>query len=95
MQFVIIALSGLASLAAAASSDANVTSLVAQLPSCSVSCLEAAATSAGCGASDYSCQCSHTDAVEANATSCLTSSCSISNITSESSQPKTGLQKRG
>lgn len=80
-----VVLASLLGLAAAASSDSSsdVTSLVAQLPTCSVSCLDQGATSAGCGTSDYSCQCEKQEAITANATSCLASSCALSNITSK------------
>lgn len=84
MQFNNIVLAGFLGLAAAASSDSSsdVSSLVAKMPSCSIPCLEAAATSAGCDETDYACQCENQQAVSMNATSCLTTSCSISNITS-------------
>lgn len=76
---------GLAAAAAASSSDSSsdVTSLVAKLPKCSVSCLDDGATSAGCGTSDYSCQCEKQQAIATNATSCLTASCALANITSK------------
>lgn len=82
MQIKTVVLSGFLGLAAAASSD--LASLVAELPSCSLPCLEQGASAADCGTSDYSCQCSSQDTITANATSCLTTSCSITNITSKS-----------
>lgn len=80
MQFKTIALASFLGLAAAAS-DSDVSSLAAQLPSCSTSCLDDAASSQGCDSTDYTCLCENMDAISKNATSCLTSSCSISNIT--------------
>lgn len=80
MQSKNIVLASFLGLAAAASSD--VMSLVAKLPSCSTPCLVAGAASAGCGITDYSCQCQNEKAISLNATSCLTTSCSIADITS-------------
>ncbi|KAF3762931.1 hypothetical protein M406DRAFT_264376 [Cryphonectria parasitica EP155] len=81
MQFKNIALAGFISLASAASSDSNVTAIASQLPSCATSCLTTGAASAGCGATDYSCQCDNKATIETNATSCLTTSCSVTDIT--------------
>ncbi|KAL1859543.1 hypothetical protein Daus18300_009544 [Diaporthe australafricana] len=78
MQFKAIVLSAVVGLVAAQSSD--VTSLVAQLPSCSLTCLLAGASAADCESMDYSCQCNKQDVIVANATSCLTSSCNTNDI---------------
>lgn len=81
MQFNTIVLSGFLGLAAAASSD--VTSLVSQLPSCSTACLADGASSAGCSSTDYSCQCENQDAITTNSSSCISTSCSVSDISSK------------
>ncbi|KAK2615349.1 hypothetical protein N8I77_002112 [Diaporthe amygdali] len=78
MQFKAIVLSGVLGLVAAQSSD--VASLVAELPSCSLTCLLAGASAADCESMDYSCQCNKQDVIVANATSCLTSSCNTNDI---------------
>ncbi|EKD15315.1 hypothetical protein MBM_06531 [Drepanopeziza brunnea f. sp. 'multigermtubi' MB_m1] len=58
-------------------SSQSVSSLVAQLPSCAISCLATASSSVGCGISDYTCQCGlNKDAVTSAATFCVVSSCS-------------------
>lgn len=82
MQFKTIVLAGFLGLATAASSESSsdVSSLAAELPSCSVSCITESAAAQGCGSTDYSCQCENEAAISANASSCLTSSCSIQNI---------------
>lgn len=87
MQFQTIVLAGFLGLAAAASSDSSsdLSSLVAQIPSCSTSCITKSAAAQGCGSSDYSCQCENQEVIATNAASCLTSSCSIQNITGMSS----------
>lgn len=66
--------------AAAASSD--VSSLVSQIPSCADTCLDQGAAAASCGTTDYACQCEHQDTIASNATTCLVSSCSVSDISS-------------
>jgi hypothetical protein len=80
MQFKAIVLSTVIGLVAAQSSD--VASLVAELPSCSLTCLLAGASAADCESVDYSCQCGKQDVIVANATSCLTSSCNPNDIAS-------------
>lgn len=80
MQFKAIVLSTVLGLVAAQSSD--VASLVAELPSCSLTCLLAGASAADCESMDYSCQCGKQDVIVANATSCLTSSCNTNDIAS-------------
>ena len=81
MQFKAIVLSAVVGLVAAQSSD--VASLVAELPSCSLTCLLAGASAADCESMDYSCQCGKQDVIVANATSCLTTSCNTNDIASE------------
>merc|ERR1711974_576223 len=52
-------------------------SLVAQLPSCAISCLASASTTNGCGISDYARQCGAKKAdITAAATPCVLSACS-------------------
>lgn len=87
MQSKTVLLSGLlslASFAAAADSSSDLSTLASDLPSCSLPCLVSGASSAGCGATDYSCQCSNQQTIQANATSCLTSACSVADISSMS-----------
>jgi len=55
----------------------SASSLVAQLPSCAISCLASASTTNGCGISDYACQCGAKKAdITAAATPCVLSACS-------------------
>jgi hypothetical protein len=51
-----------------------ITDLIAQIPQCAIACLTTAATSIGCSAMDYSCQCKAMDKMTAAALSCITSS---------------------
>jgi hypothetical protein len=81
MQFTTLVISSFIGLAAATSSAAE---LAAQLPACSDSCLSAAATAVDCGSTDYLCQCDNMDAYVSNATSCISTSCSVSDIGSTS-----------
>ncbi|POS78689.1 hypothetical protein DHEL01_v202932 [Diaporthe helianthi] len=78
MQFKVIVLSAVLGLVAAQSSD--VASIIAELPSCSLTCLLAGASAADCESTDYSCQCGKQDIIVTNATSCLTSSCNTNDI---------------
>ena len=51
--------------------------LVAQLPSCVGTCLTDAAEKAGCGATDYACQCGEKYAtISVDATPCVLGACS-------------------
>lgn len=79
MQFTTLALSALAGLAAAAT---NLDTIASQMPSCSQSCLLQGATAAGCGSTDYACQCDKTDTVTSNSSACIMSSCSVTDISS-------------
>ncbi|KAJ4396622.1 hypothetical protein N0V93_000843 [Gnomoniopsis smithogilvyi] len=78
MQFKTIVLSSFLGLVAAASSD--VTSLTSQLPSCSKTCLAEGASAANCDSTDYTCQCENQDTVTANSSACVSTSCSVSDI---------------
>lgn len=81
MQLTTLILSVFLGLSAAASSD--VSSLISQLPSCGQTCLVSGAAAANCEATDYSCQCDNEDTIIANSTSCIVSSCSVSDISSK------------
>lgn len=83
MQFKTIAISTFLGLAAA---TIDVSSLVNELPSCSLLCLISGASTTGCSATDYACQCENEAAVTGNATTCLKSACSASEIGSKSRQ---------
>ncbi|CZS88276.1 uncharacterized protein RCO7_01231 [Rhynchosporium graminicola] len=74
MQFSLaLAFAILAALVASQSAS----SLVAQLPSCALTCLASASTSNACGVSDYACQCGAKRAdITKSATPCVLSSCS-------------------
>ncbi|KAL1391805.1 hypothetical protein HDK64DRAFT_63545 [Phyllosticta capitalensis] len=50
----------------------------ADLPSCSTSCFETGAPEVGCGVTDQACLCEKQDELTEKITSCVTSSCSIS-----------------
>lgn len=87
MQFKTLTLTAFVGLAAAASSSSSVSSLVSEIPSCATSCLDQGAAAADCGTTDYSCQCKNQATISTNASSCLASSCSVSDISSKSSSP--------
>ncbi|ROV89639.1 hypothetical protein VSDG_08066 [Cytospora chrysosperma] len=79
MQFKTIAISTFIGLAAAASST-DVSALTNELPSCSLLCLMSGASTAGCEATDYACQCENQAAITTASTSCLKSACSAADI---------------
>ncbi|ROV95738.1 hypothetical protein VMCG_07641 [Cytospora schulzeri] len=79
MQFKTIAISTFIGLAAATSST-DVSDLTNELPSCSLLCLVSGASSAGCGATDYTCQCENQAVITSGSTECLTQSCSAAEI---------------
>ncbi|KAG4033781.1 hypothetical protein MFRU_004g02840 [Monilinia fructicola] len=59
----------------------SIASEVAQLPSCALSCLATAATSAGCGLTDYACQCGDAKAaITKSGTPCIVAACSASDV---------------
>lgn len=82
MQFKILTLTALVGLAATATSS-SVSSLASDIPSCATSCLDQGAAAADCGTTDYSCQCENQATISSNASSCLASSCSVSDISSK------------
>jgi hypothetical protein len=82
MQFKTIAISTFIGLAAATSST-DVSALTNELPSCSLLCLVSGASTAGCEATDYACQCENQAAITTASTSCLKSACSASEIGSK------------
>lgn len=58
----------------------SIADLVGQIPSCALTCLATAATSAYCGLSDYACQCGPAkDAITKVAAPCIASACSADN----------------
>lgn len=73
MQFKNLAFSLFA--AAVAADDVN--SLVAQIPSCALTCLVTSATQVNCGITDYKCQCENATELQAVATPCVSSACSV------------------
>lgn len=70
---------GLASLVAG-QSQTDISSLVSQIPSCAVSCLDTAATSAGCATSDFNCRCDKSAVIGASSGACLARSCSVDDV---------------
>ncbi|KAH9907029.1 hypothetical protein F4778DRAFT_610179 [Xylariomycetidae sp. FL2044] len=77
MQFNTLALSLFVAVVAADS----VSDLRAQLPSCSVDCLNNASTAVGCGVDDTSCQCGKVDDLTSESIACLSTSCSDDDLT--------------
>lgn len=72
------------SLLASVAFSQSISSEVSQLPSCSLSCLTSAITGAGCGLTDYACQCgSAKAAITTSATPCLLKACSTSDALSK------------
>lgn len=55
----------------------SIASEVAMLPACALTCLAPAITSAGCGLTDYACQCGTANAaIATSATPCIITGCS-------------------
>lgn len=79
MRFISILL--VAAATAVAAQDLG--TLVAQIPACAFSCLEQASKSLGCTLTDYKCMCRNTAQTESAATTCLTNSCQVGEISSE------------
>ena len=80
MKFSVVAV---ASLFASVAYSQTIASEVAQLPSCALTCLTTAITGAGCGVSDYACQCgSAKSSITSAATPCVVSKCAISDALS-------------
>ncbi|KDN60034.1 putative CFEM domain-containing protein [Colletotrichum sublineola] len=79
-------LSGLAAAQSATSTapssgSSDVAGLVSQLPTCAVSCIEKAASSIGCAATDFACLCKSQDKLISTLTPCvLTAGCSSDQI---------------
>ncbi|KAK1983295.1 CFEM domain-containing protein [Colletotrichum cereale] len=88
MQFFITLglLSGLAAAQSAtttapSSGSTGLAGLVSQLPTCAVSCLDKAASSIGCGPTDFACLCNSQDKLISTLTPCvLTAGCSSDDI---------------
>lgn len=70
---------------------ANVTALADTIPLCAAGCLTDAAALAGCGATDYTCECAHYAAIQASSSSCLNTRCSAADI---ASMWHTGIQTK-
>ena len=67
----------IAALLASAAYAQSIDSEVAQLPSCALTCLSTASSSAGCTLTDFACQCgSAKDAITKSATPCVAAACS-------------------
>lgn len=60
---------------AATAYSQSVSDLVAEIPSCAVTCLATAASGAGCGIDDFECQCADIKAITAAATPCVLDGC--------------------
>ncbi|KAH8671606.1 hypothetical protein BX600DRAFT_251014 [Xylariales sp. PMI_506] len=71
MQFKTFALS---LLVAAVSAD-EITSLVASIPSCALTCLITGVSSVNCAATDYTCQCTNAAALQAAVSPCIAAGC--------------------
>ncbi|GKT90221.1 CFEM domain-containing protein [Colletotrichum tofieldiae] len=88
MQFIITLglLSGLAAAQSAtttgsSSGSTGLPSLISQLPTCAISCLNTAASNIGCETTDFSCLCSSQDRLISSLTPCiLTAGCSTDDI---------------
>ncbi|KFY12979.1 hypothetical protein V491_06568, partial [Pseudogymnoascus sp. VKM F-3775] len=73
MRFSLALIAAVAAATSVAAQD--VASIVAQIPSCAITCIATAATGQSCGITDYACQCSKMSAIQASATGCVTSKC--------------------
>ena len=71
------------SLLASVASSLTLVNVVSQLPSCSLSCLTKAISGAGCGLTDYACQCGLAKSAIATVVGpCLVKACSASDVLS-------------
>ncbi|KAH8879074.1 hypothetical protein GQ53DRAFT_834450 [Thozetella sp. PMI_491] len=77
MQFT-LALAALFAGLVAADTDPN--SIVAQVPSCAMTCLIRGAAAVGCGTVDYKCQCTHMTDLTQAVTPCLAQGCTVDEI---------------
>ncbi|KAI1327191.1 hypothetical protein F5Y16DRAFT_199619 [Xylariaceae sp. FL0255] len=66
---------------ATAATAQSIPQLVSQIPSCAVSCIDNAATSAGCSTTDYSCQCNKIETITSNSLPCVQKACSSADLT--------------
>ncbi len=78
MQFKTLFVAALAGFVAAQ----DINTLISEIPSCALTCLLTGASDAGCGTSDYACQCSNQSTIQTSAEPCLTKACSTSDIAS-------------
>ncbi|KAL0936952.1 uncharacterized protein CTRU02_209168 [Colletotrichum truncatum] len=70
-----------ATTSAASSGSTDLPGLVSQLPTCAVSCLNSAAKTIGCSATDFSCLCTNQERLISTLTPCvLTAGCSTDDI---------------
>lgn len=79
MQFKIVALSLLASLAAAE----TVQELTAELPSCAVTCINKAAQEQNCAADDQECKCKNATKIMEPAFECAADTCTANELDGE------------
>lgn len=77
----------IAAVLAATAYSQSVADLVAEIPTCAVTCLATAATGAGCGISDYECQCADIKTITTSATPCVLSGCKGDDPISKLSPP--------
>ncbi len=71
-----------ASLVAVAAAD-DIATLVGKLPQCSLTCLLAGASGAGCDATDYNCQCAHSADIQKAVQPCLQKACTTADLASK------------
>ncbi|OTA98505.1 hypothetical protein M426DRAFT_17336 [Hypoxylon sp. CI-4A] len=77
MQFKTLAVALFAAVVAADS----VQELISQIPSCAKPCLDNASTTIGCSTTDNKCQCGKIDDLTSEAIGCVSSSCSVDDLT--------------
>ena len=80
MQFKVVALSLLASLAAAE----DLKELIDSMPRCAVPCLDDAAKGVGCSVDDWECKCMNSNELAAQAIACVSLMCSQEEVDSMS-----------
>ena len=78
MQFKTLLVSALVGVVAAQ----DIGTLVCEIPSCALTCLLTAGTSAGCDATDYKCQCSNASKIQSSAAPSLEKACTAQEISS-------------
>ncbi|EUC26771.1 hypothetical protein COCCADRAFT_113436 [Bipolaris zeicola 26-R-13] len=64
-------------LATSISAQTRCDPVASAIPTCGVPCIQSAASSVGCGGTDYSCRCTNSAAIQNGALGCVVGNCGI------------------